>query len=72
MQQSSTGAVGLNARMLIDESIPIIDAAGRSFKRWNRRRGWGSHGESDGGAWPLRIQMRPSAHLALHSCPLQC
>ena len=71
MRQSSTGAVGLKARMLIDDLIPIIDA-GRSFKRWNQGRGWGSHGESDGIAWPLRIQMRPSAHLALHSCPLQC
>lgn len=27
MQQSSIGVVGLKARMLIDQSIPIIDAA---------------------------------------------
>lgn len=43
MQQSSTGAVGLKARMLIDQSIPIIDAAWRSFERWSWGRGWDSH-----------------------------
>lgn len=41
MQQNSTGAVGLKARMLIDESIPIIDAAWRSFERWR----WGKRME---------------------------
>ena len=39
MQQSSTEAVDLKARMLIDESISIIDAPGRSFERWSWGRG---------------------------------
>lgn len=55
MQQSSTEAVDLKARLLIDESIPIIDAPGRSSERWSWGRGWGSHGENYGRAWPLRI-----------------
>lgn len=41
MQQSFTGAVGLKAKILIDQSIPIIDAARRSFERWSWGRGWG-------------------------------
>lgn len=42
MQQSFTGAVGLKAKILIDQLIPIIDAAWRSFERWSWGRGWGS------------------------------
>lgn len=41
MQQSSTGAIGLKARMFIDQLIPIIDAAWRSFERWSWGREWG-------------------------------